>query len=152
MKATNDLQLKLLCRAIQEKGYHTGSVVFGVDRVDSDWDYVMTMEKAYLMYRALGIETFKPPKGDYAGSFISLKYLYYQTWINLILVPTIEDFDAWRYATTEMLKMDKELILVKKDRQRFFGWLLTEHYAFIPKGKHYKVALEMWGEGYVPRG
>ena len=150
MKAKDPVQLEALCEAIRRRGYPTGSVVFDVATKDSDIDFVMQIPEAYAMYRELGIIPFKEPGDEYACCFISLKYLS-NKWINLILVPGDEDLNAWIYATEEMKKMYKDNIRDKKQRQKYFGWLLTEFYSFIPKGKHYKIALEMWGAGKVPR-
>ena len=151
MKAKNELQLQHLCLLISEQGYCTGSRLFGVATKESDYDYVMTINHAYKMFGFLGIEAFKEPAEEYCCCFISLKYKWAKGWVNLIIVPTEHDLEAWKYATENMLGMDKELIRDKKDRTKYFGWLLTEHYAYIPKGKHYKVALDMWGTGIVPR-
>ena len=151
MKAENMFQLEALCESIRRRGFLTGSQVFGVATKDSDTDFVMEMADAYAMYRELGIEPFKEPSEDYAGCFISLKYHSCHGWINLIIVPSDEDLKAWIYATHEMKKMYKKFIRGKAERQKYFGWLLTEYYAFIPKGKHYKMALDTWGVGKVPR-
>lgn len=151
MKAENEWQLRELCAAIIRRGYPTGSKVFGVDTLASDKDYVMTIEKSYRMFKDIGIAPFKEPTEEYACCFISLKYLYDETWINLIVVPRDEDLNAWIYATEEMQKIEKSKIIIKKDRTNIFGWLLTEFYAFIQKGKHYKIALEMWGTGSIPQ-
>ena len=151
MKAESEWQLKDLCRAIIRCGYPTGSRVFGVDKEASDIDYVMTIDQAYRMFKRIRIAPFKEPTEEYACCFISLKYLYDETWVNLVIVPEDHDLDAWKYATENMIKMDKELIAKKKDRTKYFGWLLTEFYSYIPKGKHHETALEMWGAGHVPR-
>lgn len=151
MNAESMAQLNALCTSIRCKGYPTGSKVFGVATAASDVDFVMCMDAAYAMYRRIGITPFNKPSEDYACCFISLKYKSHTEWVNLILVPREEDLAAWEHATTEMLKMDKDLITDKNDRQKYFGWLLTEFYSYIPKGKHYKRALEFWGEGCIPR-
>ena len=148
---TSELQLQNLCLLISERGFKTGSRVWGVHSKDSDYDYVMAMSNAYNLFRFVGIEPFKEPKEDYACCFISLKYHWPKGWVNLVVVPGDDDLMAWKYATSEMHRVDPDLIKDKKQRTKYFGWLLTEYYSYIPKGKHYKTALEMWGSGEVPR-
>lgn len=151
MKAKSESQLIALCHMITLGGFPTGSRIFGVETKNSDYDYVMDMATAYPMYRELGIEPFKEPSEDYAGNFISLKYKSGEKWINLILVPTEYDLEAWIYATEQMQRMRIDLIRDTFMRKAYFGWLLTEYYSYIPKGKHYKAALDLWGSGTVPR-
>jgi len=151
MKAESTAQLDALCTSIRSKGYPTGSKVFGVATANSDVDFVMCIDDAYEMYSGIGITTFDMPSEDYACCFISLKYKSHNECLNLILVPSDDDLSAWEHATSEMLKMDKELIRNKMDRQKYFGWLLTDYYSYIPKGQQYKRAVEFWGQGTVPR-
>jgi len=141
-----------LCQNIIKHGFATGSRKFGVQLDDSDYDFVMTYDAAHILFDDSGVPLDIPVEiQDYAGRFVSLKYEYNDEWVNLIIVPTEVELDAWKYATEQMLMMDKELIKVKKERTKYFGWLLTEHFFYTPKGKHFEIAMDVWGTGTIPR-
>lgn len=148
MKALTLEQLSRIVSEIRTNGYPTGSKVFGVETVNSDTDFVMTYDEAWRLFTNVGLLHLAPIE-IYALGFRSQTYKLHNELVNLIIVQTEFDLLAWEYATTEMLKMDKEIIRIKTERTKYFGFLLTEFYRRWPLD--YKKALEIWGEGYIPR-
>lgn len=132
MKCDTEMQLSALCGWI-ERQYATGSRVIGGYTDKSDYDYVVEWDIANGFLINLGLHL--PPKDkcdhpDYAGSkrFYSFKYRRDQDdpWMNLIVVPDHDDFNAWQSATETL--MGSEFTAQAARRKTMFGWALNDAY------------------------
>ena len=156
MKCKSMHQISALITYMKENFSRTGSRVFGVATDKSDFDYVATNDEAQDMCKTIGVDFFKCKNiEEYASTFISVKYSdFSDAWHNLIIVPHEIDLMAWQYATTEICKLPKKSIMLKKDRTREFGFLPTEFYrdTILPPPlqklcrARLQDALAMWGE------
>lgn len=133
MKCKNNVQLRAMVVWIQNACYATGSRVFGVETEDSDYDFVATEEEAKHFAESIGLDTDMVDCEKYGLRFMSLKYRKEQSdpYTNLIIVPDKIDFDAWVYATNEMISAGPRFCDPKWRRAWNFEALLAIHYTEV---------------------
>lgn len=126
MKCESESQLKRLCLSIKAYALPTGSRVIGGFTQKSDYDYVLTVADAKILYHSLSIEFKLKSLGEYAQLFASYKYVFLGTQINLILVEGQVDLEAWNHATEAMILLDD--YYSSTERKKIFGQFLLEYY------------------------
>ena len=124
-KATNpELDTKPMFRINDEQyqfiidnSYPTGSRIIGGSYENSDYDYVM-LEETYL-------SNFCFPYGKYDDLFgtSSIKVLYQDMVVNMLITLSEFEYNAWVFATVEYQRLTNSKIVDKNIRVKLFSSL-----------------------------
>ena len=112
------------------KIFPTGSMLWGVDSGDSDWDYcVHKCNRSQLLkiLKEAGIEVTYPQQSLNYGDDGRIFYAQFKKTgakVNFILLRT-DELVCWHFTTISMFTIPKEEIMVKEDRIKHFNNFMT---------------------------